>query len=160
MGARVQLYPWAGLTQLKAIEAQHHKPNRNRAWWVMNSKLKLVGVLGVVWLSGCASQADEDSNNRITSAADYKLFDCPQLAQHARDVSAQAAALAGLKKQNCSTPASSGTVVFWPAAFAANGPRGAEISDLRSEFEAARQASLEKNCSIQFFAQAPESRPC
>jgi outer membrane murein-binding lipoprotein Lpp len=60
---------------------------------VMNSKLKLVGVLGVVWLSGCASQADEDSNNRITSAADYKLFDCPQLAQHARDLSAQAAAL-------------------------------------------------------------------
>ena len=126
----------------------------------MNSKLKLVGILGVVWLSGCASQADEDSNNRITSAADYKLFDCPQLAQHARDVSAQAAALAGLKRQNCSTPAPTGTVVFWPEAFIANGPRGAEISDLRSEFEAARQASLEKNCSIQFLPRAHDGRAC
>jgi len=124
----------------------------------MNSKLKLLGVIGVVWLSGCASEAGENSNNRITSAEDYKLFDCPQLAQHAREVSAQAAALAGLKKQNCSTPASSGTVVFWPGAFTANGPRRAEISDLRNEFEAARQASLEKNCSIQFLAQVPDSR--
>jgi hypothetical protein len=127
----------------------------------MNSKLKLVGVLGVVvWLSGCASQADEDSNDRIISAADYKLFDCSQLAQHASEVSAQAATLAGLKRQNCSTPASSGTVVFWPEAFTTNGPRGAEISDLRTEFDAAREASLEKNCSIQFLPQAPDRRAC
>jgi hypothetical protein len=124
----------------------------------MNSKLKLLGVIGVVWLSGCASEAGENSNNRITSAEDYKLFDCPQLAQHAREVSAQAAALAGLKKQNCSTPASSGTVVFWPAAFTANGSNATELSNLRIELEAARQASLEKNCSIQFLAQVPDSR--
>jgi len=126
----------------------------------MNSKIKLVGVLGVVWLSGCASQAHENSNNPIISAADYELFDCAQLAQHARDLSAQAAALAGWKKQNCSIPASSETVVFWPAAFTANGPNATELSDLRIELEAARQASLEKNCSIQFLAQAPEWRAC
>jgi hypothetical protein len=150
----------ARLTHLKAVEAQHHKPNRSRPSkrCVMNSKLKLVGVLGGVWLSGCASQAHENSNNR--SAADYQLFDCAQLAQHARDLSAQAASLAGWKKQNCSIPASSGTVVFWPAAFTANGPNATELSDLRSEFEAARQASLEKNCAIQFLAQAPEWRAC
>jgi hypothetical protein len=126
----------------------------------MNSKLKLVGVLGVVSLSGCASQADEDSNNRIISAADYKLFDCSQLAQHASEVSAEAAALAGLNRQNCSTLVSSRTVVFWPEAFTTNGPRGAEISDLKTEFAAARQASLEKNCSIQFLPQAADRRAC
>lgn len=126
----------------------------------MNSKLKLVGVLGVVSLSGCSSQADEDSNNRIISAADYKLFDCSQLAQHASEVSAQAAALAGLNRQNCSTLVSSRTVVFWPEALTTNGPRGAEISDLKTELAAARQASLEKNCSIQFLPQAADRRAC
>ena len=126
----------------------------------MNSKPKLLGFLGVLLLTGCASEADENSKVRITTAADYKLFDCQQLAQHARDVSAQAAALAGSKGQSCSTSEPSGTVVFWPEAFSANGPRVAEISDLRSEFEAARQASLEKNCSTQFLAQAAERHAC
>lgn len=125
----------------------------------MNSKLKLLGFLGVLLLTGCASEADENSEVRITTAADYKLFDCQQLAQHARDVSAQAAALARLKKLNCLIQPSSSIVVFWPAAFTEDGRHGAEISDLRSEFEAARQASLEKNCSIQFLSQAPE-RAC
>jgi hypothetical protein len=84
---------------LNPIESHrgHYHKERLLAQYVMNSKLKLLGFLGVLLLTGCASEADENSEVRITTAADYKLFDCQQLTQHARDVSAQAAALAGLK---------------------------------------------------------------
>jgi hypothetical protein len=97
-------------------------------------------------LWGCATESEDAP----TSAADYELFDCTQLAQHARNVSVTAAELAGLRPHQC--VAATGVVIFWPAAFERNhgGSQGDALSKLKSEFEAVQQASLQKNCSIQF----------
>lgn len=50
-----------------------------------------------------------------------------------------------------------GLVIFWPALFfleGGDGPEAAEYSQLKGDFEALRQASVAKSCSIS--AQSPE----
>lgn len=95
----------------------------------------------VIGLSGCATDAEDTPE----SAAYYQLFDCNQLAEHARQVSVTAAELAGFGPHHCvATP---NVVIFWPAAFARNVE---EAQRLKNEFEAVRKASLEKSCSIRF----------
>ena len=95
----------------------------------------------VIGLSGCAT----DPEDTPESAAYYQLFDCDQLAEHARQVSVTAAELAGFGPHHCvATP---NVVIFWPAAFARNVE---EAQRLKNEFEAVRKASLEKSCSVRF----------
>jgi hypothetical protein len=105
-------------------------------------RLGCLGLLSIlIGLSGCAT----DPEDMPESAASYKLFDCHQLAEHARQLSLTAAELAGLGPHHCS--AATNVVIFWPAAFARNF-EGSQR--LRNEFEAVQQVSMEKNCSIHF----------
>jgi hypothetical protein len=103
--------------------------------------------------SGCATEPEDTP----AGAAYYKLFDCDQLAQHGRDVSLTAAELAGLGRHHC-VAAPNNVVIFWPAAFerSSGGAQDDALLKLRNEFQAVQQASLEKNCSIQF---QPRSTP-
>jgi hypothetical protein len=102
----------------------------------------------VIGLSGCAT----DPKDTPESAAYYLLFDCNQLAEHARQVSVTAAELAGFGPHHCvATP---NVVIFWPAAFARNVE---EAQRLKNEFEAVRKASLQKSCSISFPTAAHDS---
>jgi hypothetical protein len=102
----------------------------------------LLALLSIVnGLPGCAT----DPEDIPESAASYQLFDCHQLAEHARQVSLTAAELAGLGPHHCI--AAPNVVIFWPAAFARNSEGSLR---LKAEFEAVQQASMEKNCSIRF----------
>ncbi len=108
--------------------------------------LALLSIVIGLWggLSGCAT----DPEDTPESAAYYQLFDCNQLAEHARQVSVTADELAGFGPHHCvATP---NVVIFWPAAFARNVE---EAQRLKNEFEAVRKASLEKGCFIRFQAQ-------
>ena len=49
-----------------------------------------------------------------------------------------------------------GVVIFWPALFFIDGDnqKTAELARLKGEMEALEQASIQKNCGIQFQRQA------
>jgi len=111
----------------------------------------LASIMSLLILDGCATEPDEGP----TSAADFELFDCPQLKEHAQHVSKAALEVAGLRDSKGAgdlAATNSGIVVFWPAAFMATGEgaQADEISRLKTEFEAIQQASMQKNCSFRF----------
>jgi hypothetical protein len=77
------------------------------------------------------------------------------LAEEAQRVSHRAAVAAGVQDDQASKDAVAtgvAVVLFWPAAFFIGGDKGnaAELGRLKGEMEAIEQASIRKNCGIQF----------
>jgi hypothetical protein len=111
-------------------------------------------------LGGCASTSDKIAPTYI-SPMQYEAFNCPQLAEEAQRVSHRAAIVAGAQDSQASKDTAMtavGVVIFWPALFFIGGDKqtAAELARLKGEMEAIEQASIRKNCGIQFRqAQAP-----
>ena len=117
----------------------------------------LLSVL--VGLAGCASSADEIAPSYV-SPVQYENYTCQQLAEEAQRVSERASAAAGIQDQartNDAVMTTVGVVIFWPSLFflKGNGPQAAELASLKGQMEAVEQASIRKNCGIQFQRQAP-----
>jgi len=112
-----------------------------------------------ITLSACASSADDITPSYISPIM-YENYTCQQLAAEAQTVSYRAAQAAGVQNKKRTTDAvvtTVGLVVFWPSLFfiQGNGPQAAELASLKGQMEAIEQASIRKNCGIQFQKAAP-----
>jgi hypothetical protein len=115
-----------------------------------------VAVAAALSLAGCASKA-EDVTPTYVSPIQYQAFTCPQLAAEAQRVSAAAAAGAQDSQHTKDAVATTAAVIiFWPAAFLVQGDKNnaAQLAQLKGQIDAIQQASIMKNCGIQF-QQAP-----
>jgi hypothetical protein len=105
-------------------------------------------------LVSCASKSSDVVASYV-SPLQYENFTCPQLAEEAQRVANRAALAAGVQDQKATNDAVAttvGVIVFWPALFLIGGDKGtaAELARLRGEMDAIEQASIRKNCAIQF----------
>ena len=113
-----------------------------------------LSLLVAVCVSGCASRSENIGAAYVSPSA-YSSFGCPQLQEEASRVSSRAAAASGAQDAKASNDAVAtgvAVVLFWPAAFLIKGDSvgAAEVARLKGEMEAIEQASIRKNCGIQF----------
>jgi hypothetical protein len=113
-----------------------------------------LAALAAFLLAGCASKSSDIAAAYI-SPLQYENLACRQLAEEAQRVSQRAAVAAGVQDDRATKDAVAttvGVIVFWPALFFIGGDRGnaAELARLKGEMEAIEQASVRKNCGIQF----------
>lgn len=116
-------------------------------------------ILTLTALAGCASGADDIAPSYVSPVM-YENFTCQQLAFEAQSISSRAAQAAGVQNKQRTTDAvvtTVGLVVFWPSLFfiKGDGAKAAELANLKGQMEAVEQASIRKNCGIQFQRTAP-----
>ena len=105
-------------------------------------------------LCGCAS-ASSDITPAYTSSIPYQGYTCEQLGAEASRVSAYAAKAAGVQDKNRSHDQAMvgvGIVLFWPTLLFTNGDgqNAAELARLKGQMNAIEEASIAKQCEIQF----------
>lgn len=124
-------------------------------------KYFLIFVAGLM-LGGCA-KSSSDVTGSYVSPIQYQNYTCEQLRQEAQRISTRVAQASGVqdqKRSNDQIATAAAIVIFWPAAFLVGGDdqNTAELARLKGEFDAIEQASIQKNCGIQF-QQAPAAPP-
>lgn len=122
----------------------------------------LVIVFAGAIVGGCAKSASDVTGSYI-SPIQYQNYSCNQLREEAQRISARVAQTSGVqdqKRSNDQIATAAAIVIFWPAAFLVGGDdqNTAELARLKGEFEAIEQASIQKNCGIQF-QQGPGAPP-
>jgi hypothetical protein len=115
-------------------------------------RLRIVPLPGA--LAGCASSAADISPAYVSPVA-YQSYTCQQLALEAQSVSTRAAALSGSQDSQRTKDAVATTaavIIFWPAAFLVGGDKqtAGELATMKGQMVAIEQASIAKNCNIQF----------
>jgi hypothetical protein len=104
-------------------------------------------------LCGCASNPDKIAATYV-SPLKYKDHDCDQVGMEMENVSQRTASLYHqLKKERNADNWQTGVglVLFWPALFfleGGDGPEAAEYAQLKGEFTALQDVSVEKKCGI------------
>jgi hypothetical protein len=116
-------------------------------------RASVFAIVAVV-LGGCASSSDQVTATYV-SPMQYESWKCPQLAEEAQRISQRAAIAAGAQdkqRTNDQIATAAAIVIFWPAAFFVGGDKqnAAELARLKGEMDAIEQASIRKNCGIQF----------
>lgn len=111
-------------------------------------------VCALPLLAACASKSS-NIQAAYVSPIQYQNYSCDQLLAEGRRVSSHAARVAGQQDKNRSSDAvmtGVAVVLFWPALFAleGDGQTAAELARLKGEMDAIEQASIQKNCGIQF----------
>ena len=109
---------------------------------------------GGMALAGCAQKSTEIAPHYV-SPLQYQSFSCRQITEEAQRVSGQASRLTGVqdkKAQDDAVATGVALVLFWPAAFfvRGNGENADELARLKGELNALEQASIRKNCGIEF----------
>lgn len=104
--------------------------------------------------AACASYSEKISATYVSPVI-YENLSCRQIAEEASRVSRRAAEVAGAQDSQAtkdSVVTGVAIVVFWPAAFFIDGDRAsaAELGRLKGEADDLEQASIKKNCGIQF----------
>ena len=106
-------------------------------------------------LAACASSPDSLQTSYI-SDLQYKDYSCKQISGELSRISRRKNELHGTLKKKADMDTAQmaiGMVLFWPTLFLLEGGDGAdaqEYSRLKGEYEALEQASLKKNCGIEF----------
>jgi hypothetical protein len=118
-----------------------------------------VSIITAFSLAGCASKS-ADIAPAYVSPLTYQSFTCPQLTAEAQRVSAAAATAAGQQDSQSTKDAVATTVgvlIVWPALFLIQGDKqnAAQLAVLKGQMDAIEQASIQKNCGIQFRAAPP-----
>jgi hypothetical protein len=90
----------------------------------------------------------------------YQSFTCPQLTAEAQRVSAAAVTAAGQQDSQATKDAVATTVgvlILWPTLFMVQGDKqnAAQLAQLKGQMDAIEQASIQKNCGIQFRTAPP-----
>lgn len=113
----------------------------------------LLGLLALLLAVGCASKS-ENIQPSYMSPMVYEPYSCQQLSAEAQRVSARAAEVAGVQDRNRATDTAKtvGAVFFWPILFAneGDGQTAAELANLKGQKKAIEEASIRKQCGIQF----------
>lgn len=110
-------------------------------------------------LAGCASNPDKIGAAYV-SPLKYKDYDCDQIAIEMDSVGHRTTQLyysLRKKRKGDNWQMGVGLVLFWPALFAlegGDGPEAAEYAQLKGEYEALRDVSVQKKCGIE--APSPE----
>jgi hypothetical protein len=116
-------------------------------------------LVGLVVVAGCASNPDK-IDAAYVSPLKYKDYDCDQIAMEMDHVENRTNTLyQNLQKERKADnwQMGIGLVLFWPTLFAlegGDGPQAAEYSQLKGEYEALRQTSVQKKCGIE--SRSPE----
>ena len=105
-------------------------------------------------VAACASKSSSIQASYV-SPVQYESYTCDQLLAEGQRLSARAAVVSGAQDKNRTSDAvltGVAVVVFCPALFAleGDGQTAAELGRLKGELEAVEQASIRKNCGIQF----------
>ena len=129
------------------------------AWGCTVRNRAVVSVIAVLMLAGCASKAAEITPAYVSPML-YQSYNCQQLAAEAQRVSAAAAAAAGVQDSQATkdTVATTvGIIVFRPSLFLIGGDKqtAAQLAQLKGEMDAIQQASIQKQCGIQFQTAPP-----
>lgn len=104
--------------------------------------------------TACASNPDK-IDAAYVSPLKYKDYDCDQIVMEMDYVGQRTTKLyTRLKKERDKDNAQMGVglILFWPALFfleGGDGPEAAEYAQLKGEFEALRDNSVQKKCDIQ-----------
>ena len=122
--------------------------------------LVISSVLFSICFSGCASRSS-DIVAAYVSPVTYERWTCGQLSEEAARLSSRAAIAAGVQDEKATGDAwktGAAIVLFWPVAFAmsGDGANAAELGRLKGEMDAVEQASIRKNCNIQFSKAPPQ----
>jgi hypothetical protein len=126
-------------------------------------KFGIVLVCLAFTTAGCAKKVDQIGAAYV-SPLQYETFTCEQISAEAARVSSRAATAMGVQQQNASSDAVAvgiGVIIFWPALFfiKGNGANEAEVARLKGEMDALEQASIQKQCGIQFQRPEPPKKP-
>ena len=118
-----------------------------------------LAIAGVAVLAGCASSSSDISPAYVSPVA-FQSYTCQQLAQEAQAISQRAATLSGAQdkqRTNDGWATAAAVVIFWPAAFFVGGDKqtAAELAQMKGQMVAIEQASVQKNCGIQFQGPRP-----
>jgi hypothetical protein len=118
-------------------------------------------VPAALFMTGCASKS-ADIAPAYVSPLQYQSFTCPQLTAEAQRVSAAAAVAAGQQDSQATKDAVAttvGVIIVWPALFLIQGDKqnAAQLANLKGQMDAIEQASIQKNCGIQFRAAPPSA---
>jgi hypothetical protein len=113
-----------------------------------------LAILTALTIAGCASKSSEIAPTYV-SPMTYQSYNCQQLAAEAQHVSAAAAAAAGQQDSQATKDAVAttvGVIVFWPTLFLIGGDKqnAAQPANLKGQMDAIEQASIQKQCGIQF----------
>ena len=112
-------------------------------------------ILCCIALAGCASKSSEVAPAYVSPLI-YESYTCPQLAQEAQSLSSRAAIAAGAqdkRRTNDTIATTVGVILFWPSLFFINGDgaKAVELANLKGQMDALEQASIQKNCGLQFY---------
>ena len=112
----------------------------------------LIIAFALVVITGCSTAA-KDISARYVSSAQYASYDCEQVEQELIRISGKVQAMTGqlndnLEPDNVTTTA--GILLFWPALFFLGGTKEqeAEYAQLKGEYNALEQASIQKKCGF------------
>lgn len=115
---------------------------------------RVPALVSVVLLSACASHPD-DIDSAYVSPLKYKDYDCDQIALEMDHVGQRTNELyqrLDAEEEADAWQMGIGLVLFWPALFwleGGDGPEAAEYAQLKGEFEALRETSVAKKCSLE-----------
>lgn len=114
----------------------------------------LITSIAISSLTGCAERSENITSSYVSPAI-YQNLNCRQISEEAQRLNSRAAQAAGVQDSQAQGDAVAtgvALVLFWPAAFFIGGNRqnAAELARLRGELEAVEQASIQKNCNIEF----------
>jgi len=104
-----------------------------------------------LWLSACASDPNEVSATYVSPTV-YQSHSCDQIGEEMRRINAEVSRLTGVQEDKATGDAVAttvGVVLFWPALFFIDGDdeQTYELSRLKGEHDALRQAAITKDCS-------------
>ena len=112
----------------------------------------LVIAFSLVVITGCSTAA-KDISAKYVSPAQYASYDCKQTEQELIRVSGKVQEMTGQLDDNRETDnvtTTAGIILFWPALFFLGGTKEqeAEYAQLKGEYNALEQASIQKKCGL------------
>jgi len=111
-------------------------------------------ISSAIFISGCAKSSNDIATQYI-SPVQYQNMNCSQLTAELVRVGTRVSQLGGELDEASSNDAAItgiGAILFWPALFAlgGKGQQEAEYGRVKGEYEALNQATIQKNCLVNY----------
>jgi hypothetical protein len=117
---------------------------------------KIIGVAAISFLAASCATNPDKIDAAYVSPLKYQNYDCQQIGMEMDYIGNRTSKLYQRMKSERTKDSwqmGIGLVLFWPALFAlegGDGPEAAEYSQLKGDFEALRQASVQKKCELSY----------